>query len=80
MVRLNQALGLVLAGFRRDAGLSQESLAFECGLHPTYISQVERGLKSPTLRTLFLLAEALKVKPSEILVEVEAHLLKGGRR
>jgi transcriptional regulator with XRE-family HTH domain len=46
-------------------------LAFDCELHPTYISQLERGVKSPTIRTLFLLAESMGVQPSEILRRVE---------
>lgn len=36
-------------------------------LHPTYISVVERGLKSPTLFTLTKLANALGRRPSELL-------------
>lgn len=66
-----ETLGRVLAKRRRAAGFSQENLAFECGLHPTYISQIERGLKSPTVRTLCAIAQALSVKASEILRDVE---------
>lgn len=68
---LNKVLGRVLAAERKRANLSQESLAFECGLHPTYVSQLERGLKSPTVRTLLAVAQALDIKASDILRRVE---------
>ena len=46
---------------RRESGLSQEGLAFECGLHRTYISGVERGVRNPTVLVLEQIAKALKV-------------------
>jgi transcriptional regulator with XRE-family HTH domain len=53
------------------AGLTQEALAYRCKLHPTYISQLERGVKSPTLRVFRILAEALGTSGSELLRRVE---------
>ena len=72
MPNLDSLLGRVLADARRRAGLSQEALASRAKLHPTYISQLERGLKSPTVRVLFVLANACGVLASQILQEVEA--------
>ena len=69
--KLDRAFGRALAKRRKKRDLSQEELAFECGVHRTYVSQLERGLKSPTLRTLFMLADALSVKPSEIIRDIE---------
>lgn len=71
MAKLEQVLGQVLADRRRKAGLTQEELAFDCGLHPTYVSQLERGLKSPTAKVLFALAAAMGEKPSVLLRRVE---------
>ncbi|HPO16738.1 MAG TPA: helix-turn-helix transcriptional regulator [Candidatus Hydrogenedentes bacterium] len=71
---LNAILGKVLVEKRKKASLSQEQLAFECELHPTYISQVERGLKSPTVRTLFKFAKAMDVKASELVKEMEKRM------
>lgn len=71
MPNLDSILGRVLADTRRRAGLSQEALASRAKLHPTYISQLERGLKSPTVRVLFTLAEACDVPASRILSETE---------
>ncbi len=59
-------LGAAIRSRREKLGLSQEELALECGLHRTYISQIERGQKSPTLRVLILVAKALKIETSEL--------------
>ena len=59
MESFEAVLGRVIAERRRGAGLSQEALAFRCKLHPTYISQLERGLKSPTVRVLRVIAEVV---------------------
>lgn len=54
---------------RKAAGLTQEELAFESGLDRTYISQVERKLRNPTVTVIARLAKALKLLPSDLLVE-----------
>jgi transcriptional regulator with XRE-family HTH domain len=61
----NSSLTVILAAnmkkIRLALGLSQEALAESCGLHRTYIGSVERAERNVTLRTLELLARALKV-------------------
>ena len=76
--KLNEAFGAVLKELRTSAGLSQEKLALECGLDRTYISLLERGLRQPTLSTLFQLAETLEVQPSDIVASVESGLKSQG--
>jgi DNA-binding XRE family transcriptional regulator len=66
--------GLALRDLRKERGVSQETLAFESGYHPTYISQLERGKKSPSLRTMIRLARVLRTASSELLKRVEAAL------
>ncbi|MCT8272567.1 helix-turn-helix domain-containing protein [Xanthomonas translucens] len=66
--------GEVISVLRRNAGFSQEVLADKAGVHRTYISQLERGLKSPTLAVLLKLATALEVKPSKIILLLERAL------
>jgi transcriptional regulator with XRE-family HTH domain len=68
---LERALGDAIRIRREALHLTQEGLAAECGLHRTYISQLERGLKSPTVRVLFGVAHALKVEPEELLRTVK---------
>jgi transcriptional regulator with XRE-family HTH domain len=53
--------------FRKERGFSQEGLAFECGLHRTYISGVERGIRNPTVKVLGKIASALKVDVEQLL-------------
>lgn len=71
---VDKALGLALREIRVAAGKSQEQLALDAGLDRTYISLLERGLKSPTLRTLFKLADILGMKASTIVGAAEAVL------
>jgi transcriptional regulator with XRE-family HTH domain len=73
-VVLAKVFGQVLKQRREALNLSQEELAFEAGLHRTYISLLERGVKSPTLNVLFRLAEALDIPPSQFIQEIEVQL------
>ena len=51
---------------RPDSGLSQEELAERAGLHWTFISVVERGLKAPGLNRIGQLATALEISLPEL--------------
>lgn len=64
--------GDVLREAREKAGLTQEQLAFEARLHRTYISLMERNLKSPTLDVLLRLGDALKVPAARLVARVES--------
>jgi len=68
---LAQIFGQVLKEVRKERGLSQESLGFISGYHRTYISLIERGNKIPTLQTLFNLASALDIPPSDLVKRVQ---------
>jgi len=71
MATFEQTLGQVIAEQRRKAELSQEALAHLCDLHATYISQLERGVKSPTVRVLRAIGVAMGVPASKILAKAE---------
>lgn len=47
--------------------LSQKQLAIRCNLTQSYISDLENNFKSPTLRTVASIAQALEVHPFELL-------------
>ncbi|MEO8493888.1 MAG: helix-turn-helix transcriptional regulator [Planctomycetota bacterium] len=64
-------LGEELQKARKQAGLTQETLAFEAGVDRTYISQLEHDKKSPTLDVLFRISAALGVKASVLIARVE---------
>jgi transcriptional regulator with XRE-family HTH domain len=66
-------LGLAIKRRREDAGLSQEVFAEKAGLHRTYVSQLERGIKSPSVRVLVKMAGALGCEAWEILREANEH-------
>ena len=68
---LKDAFAAVLAKRRHAKGLSQQALADACDLHFTFISQLERGKKVPTLGTIVKLAEALGCRPHRIVLDVE---------
>ena len=51
---------------RKVKNLSQEQLAFETGIHRTYISGVERSIRNPTIVIVGRIAKALGVEPMEL--------------
>lgn len=61
---------------RRETGHSQETFAEKTGLHRTYISGVERGVRNPTVAIVARIAKALKVPPHVLLVAEK----KGNRK
>ena len=67
-------LGKEIARLRKRHGLSQEELGFRAEVHRTYISQLERGLKSPTLSMILKLSRALKASASKLVATVERQL------
>ena len=69
----NEALGVIIRERRIGEGLTQEQLSFRAKLHRTYISDLERGLKSPTLDVLESLAAALKTKAHILLEAADLH-------
>jgi transcriptional regulator with XRE-family HTH domain len=71
VLTVEEAFGRVLRELREEEGLSQEQLGFEIDSGRTYISELERGIRTPTLRWLFRVARRFKMAPSEIIRRVE---------
>jgi transcriptional regulator with XRE-family HTH domain len=71
LLSLERSFGLRLKAKRNVLGVSQEELAHRSDLHRTYVSQLERGLKSPSLSTLYALASALRVDVTELVRDLQ---------
>jgi transcriptional regulator with XRE-family HTH domain len=71
---ITNALAEVLRDCRLELGTTQEQLAYVAGLHPTYISMLERGKRKPTVEVLYRLADGLEVSASELLRRVESSI------
>ncbi|HEY9225742.1 MAG TPA: helix-turn-helix transcriptional regulator [Gemmatimonadaceae bacterium] len=76
---LRRAFGLVVRELRIANGQSQEQLSFRAKVHRTYVGDLERGLKSPTLDVIDLFARALHVTPPDLIASVYKTLASGPR-
>ncbi|MEX0983918.1 MAG: helix-turn-helix transcriptional regulator [Actinomycetota bacterium] len=69
--KLEAILGGVLREMRLERGLSQEELGHAIGSGRTYLSELERGEKNPTVKMLFRLAAGLGTTPTLIIERVQ---------
>ena len=67
MEDIRAKFGKHLRKLREEKGWTQEKLADEAGMHFTYIGQIERGKRNPSLINLERLAKALKVQAGKLL-------------
>ena len=76
-VMLDSAVvGQVIQRIRERKKQSQELVSGLAGIGRTHLSAIERGERKPTLETFFRIADALGVKPSSIMAEIEEELSK----
>ncbi len=68
---IDTIFGQVLKKLRTEKGLSQEEFAANVGLHRTYISQLERGLKSPSLGVMAKISSELGITLVQLMTELE---------
>lgn len=71
VLTVEEAFGRVLRDLRESHGLSQEQLGFELDSGRTYISELERGQRTPTVKWIFRIAQRFGTPPSELLRRVE---------
>lgn len=67
MKEIDKSIAKVLREIRETRKISQEALSFEAGLHRTYISQLERGVKAVTVKTLLKITDALSIEIDEFI-------------
>ena len=66
------SLGTELRCARLKAGLTQDALSARAGVDRSYISQLERDLKSPTVDMLLRLCRSLDVTAARIIARIES--------
>jgi two-component system, response regulator len=63
---LKTLLGVAIKAERSALGISQEELAHRAGLHRTYVSDIERGTRNPSIEIVHRLARALGISISKL--------------
>lgn len=76
---LTVSFGRAVRDRRQTLGLSQEELAWRGGLNRSYITDIERGARNPSLTTIARLAEALQIPPYVLLREAHEKLSESSR-
>lgn len=69
--RIRKSLGLKIRELRKGCGYSQEAFAHECGIHRTYMGDVERGERNIALDNIARISKTLDMSLSELLKGVE---------
>lgn len=68
-MEIRERLSLNMRRLRQSKGWSQEEFAHQAGLHRTYVSDLERGARNPTINVVDKLAVALGVRVGALLDE-----------
>lgn len=63
---IRERLAFNMKRLRKEKELSQEQFAFEAGIHRTYISDLERGSRNPTITVIQKIAKSLGVIEGEL--------------
>lgn len=71
---IDQAFGLALRSQRTKRKWSQTDLALRADVDRNYISLIELGKNSPSVRMLYKLCDALDVRPSELLKDADKRI------
>ena len=66
MDAFHSAFGAQIRSLRHARALSQEELAHRAGIHVTYLSGIERGLRNPALKNIRAIAGALDIRVAEL--------------
>ena len=71
-------VGKIIKNKREEKGLSQDELSKRTKIDRSYISQLERGLKNPTLFIIFQICDMLGTDPECFIADVKKEI--GGER
>ena len=67
----NAAIGSVIRSLRRQKDMSQELLSGLAGIARSHLSMIENGTKQPNFETIWKIAIALDMKPSDLVSQIE---------
>lgn len=70
----NRAAGAVVRRLRTEKGLSQDVLSGLAGIARTHLTMIENGHKQPNFKTIWNLALALDMQPSELVSLIEQEI------
>ena len=70
----NTLIGKVIRRKRNQKGMTQELLSGLAGIARTHLTMIENGTKQPNFETIWSIAPALNMKPSELVAEIEMEL------
>ena len=65
------AAGNVICRYRKEKGMTQELLSGLAGIARSHLSMIENGTKQPNFETIWRIADALDISPSELVAEIE---------
>lgn len=74
----NQAVGIVICRQRKEKGMTQELLSGLAGIARSHLSMIENGTKQPNFETIWKISEALEIRPSVLVAEIEREITNTG--
>lgn len=73
----NRAVGKTIRTLRKERGLSQDVLSGFAGIARTHLTMIENGTKQANFETLWRIARAFDMRPSELVRRIEEETEKG---
>jgi len=70
MEQIRKALGSRIRELRKQRGFSQMRFARRCGLHPSYMGEIERGETNLTLTSLLLITKRLQTTIAQLFEDI----------
>lgn len=71
-MNIEKQLGMRIRYLRTQKKWSQEDLALEADINKNYISDLERGMRNPTLKVMEKIAVALKISLEELMKGIQS--------
>ena len=70
----NKVVGQIIRQKRQQKGMTQDLMSGFAGIARTHLTMIENGSKQPNFETIWKIAIALDMKPSELVAEIEAQI------